>query len=209
MIKWIVLAFAAFFAYSMYEDISTVRESSSETDNKTTTQKAPANTQPPAIPLGKWKTGFYVDEFGDTTEEGYVTLTSSGSFSNSATTGSALEVRMFINSGTRDPWFRLYEYAGNNSVKGTYSNSKLNTLRCRVKQSESETYSVDFTQFQGADSFQVAGDSKQKLSQAILSEGSVKVSCYKIETPTTKYKFALDFEFFDNAIAKVETQTTT
>ena len=69
--------------------------------------------------MGNWMTGSYVDEFGDKTGKGYVVLKSSRTFSNSATTGSALSVKMFINSGARDPWFRLYEYARNNPVIST------------------------------------------------------------------------------------------
>jgi len=207
MFKWIVLAIVGFIVYSLFDSVSTEREAKSES---TTSESKPlANPKPPQIPMGGWGTGFYVDEFGDSTDKGYVALSSSGSFSNSATTGSPLKVRMFINSGARDPWFRLYEYARDNPVKGTYTNAKLNSLNCRFKQPEDEPYTIELTQFQGSDSFQLAGGGQVKLRAAIQSEASVKVSCYLIDRPTTKYKFPLDFKHFKNAIAKVENKTTT
>lgn len=214
MFKWLVLAILGFLVYSMFDSIGTERESRNLPDSKATTPKTKKDAEPPTTPMGDWRTGFYVDEFGDSTDQGFVALTSSGSFSNSATTGSPLTVKMFINSGTRDPWFRLYEYAGNNPVKGTYSDSRLNSLKCRVKQLENEPYTIEFTQFQGADSFQLAGDGRNKLRTEIIlraaieSEANMKVSCYLIDRPTTKYKFALDFNHFENAITKVEKKPT-
>jgi len=105
--------------YISFDYVVTGRESGNQVDNKVAATKIKEDTKPPPIPMGNWTTGSYVDEFGDKTGKGYVVLKSSRTFSNSATTGSALSVKMFINSGARDPWFRLYEYVRNNPVIST------------------------------------------------------------------------------------------
>ncbi|WP_314791700.1 hypothetical protein [Tannerella forsythia] len=76
-------------------------------------------------PFGIWETAHYVDEFDEETEYQYVRNADKiiGEFSNSATDGSALAVRILIDNPL-DISIILYEYAGRNPVKrgrGTYN----------------------------------------------------------------------------------------
>ena len=160
--------------------------------------------------LGDWDTGRYVDEFGDPTDEGYIKITKKGYFSNSATTNSRLRVDMMLSDGSiRAPWFRLYEYDGSTAVKGVYSNRRMNNLTCRVKV-EGEIFKLGFEQFQGSDSFSIdrkrfsGDDGLAKLQKSIQEERLAKFSCYKDNTPSTKYQFELNFKYFANASRKYE-----
>ena len=74
--------------------------------------------------LGIWQVGYYVDNFGDPTNEGYIRnkILIRGSFSNTATQNSALDVKFLI-SNSRDISIMLYEYARNNPVKAVSSDS--------------------------------------------------------------------------------------
>lgn len=66
--------------------------------------------------LGIWKIEYYVDDFGDQTNHGYVSTEVNGTFSNSATTDSRLRVRFVID--TSSIRINLYEYGGNHPIKG-------------------------------------------------------------------------------------------
>jgi hypothetical protein len=197
--KWLALAVMFYFVYVAMSG------SSATLPQETTKTTTP---QPPAIPMGDWKTGHYVDEFGDKTTDGFVSLTTNGSFSNSATEDAALRVRMFINAGSREPWFRLYEYAGKNPVKGIHTDLSLNMLRCRIKAGEMEPFNAYFNQRQGSDYFWLDDRELSKLGDAVVAESSLKASCYHVDIPTTKYKFAMDFSHFANAMAKAEGKST-
>ena len=65
-----------------------------------------------------WEIEYYVDEFGDPTNKGYIInkLYIKGYFSNSATTNADLNVRFLI--GEDYVSIKLYEYAGNHPIKG-------------------------------------------------------------------------------------------
>ncbi len=67
---------------------------------------------------GMWKIMYYLDAFGDTTNEPYISnfIYISGSFSNSATQDSKLNVQILINNED-EICIALFEYAGNNPVK--------------------------------------------------------------------------------------------
>ena len=65
-----------------------------------------------------WKVKYYVDDFGDFTDNGYITTDVLGKFSNSATTNSELGVRFIIDD---DVAIKLFEYNRNHSVSGKIS----------------------------------------------------------------------------------------
>lgn len=68
--------------------------------------------------VAKWESRFYVDDFGDPTEEGYVTRDiTDGSFSNSAATNAGLSARLLIEPDVFD--IKLFEY--NSSEVKAYS----------------------------------------------------------------------------------------
>ena len=157
--------------------------------------------------VGLWNYNFYVDDFGDRTNEGYVMLRTKGNFSNSATSGSPLKVEMYLTEGLTDnPWFRLYEYAGKNPIKGIYSNSSNNRLKCKVKDSYGIQKNFVLTQVQGQDSFDLdrGRDIKSMFKRSINGESKLKVYCYVQSRPSTDYSFDLDFKYFANALRKFQ-----
>jgi hypothetical protein len=67
-----------------------------------------------------WQVKHYVDEFGDKTGESYITTKKwvKGTFSNSATTNSKLNVKILIDADDIvSVSIKLFEYASNNCVK--------------------------------------------------------------------------------------------
>ena len=74
-----------------------------------------------------WKVKYYVDDFGDFTDNGYITANIVGRFSNSATTNSELGVRFIIDD---DVAIKLYEYNRNHSVSGKIS---IKTYQIHIK----------------------------------------------------------------------------
>jgi len=159
--------------------------------------------------LGDWSVGSYVDEFGDETSERYLRIETKGFFSNSATTDSPLKVRMFLNDGSTDnPWFRLYEYAGNNPIKGTYTNSWKNSLWCKARNSLGNEDEFNLNQYKGADSFSLDENKnglkiKKFLSDNINQETSIKFYCYLKDRPSTTYSFELNNKYFKNALRRL------
>ena len=160
--------------------------------------------------VGDWTKGYYVDDFGDKTSSGFVSQTVQGLFSNSATEGSALRVRMFINDGDlkfENPWFRFYEYNGNNPVKGIYST---NTMSCRIKDKNDEIFSFEMKQYQGADSMFMNSNGKwnkrtiQRLEDAIRDGETARFACAGDNYNTSKYVFDFDFKYFDNIVRKLK-----
>ncbi len=161
---------------------------------------------------GDWAYGSYVDDFGDKTGEGFISQTVMGLFSNSATTNSDLRVRMFISNADLNqerPSFRLYEYNGNNAVKGVYSDS--NPVTCRIKDENGSIFNLTLYTAQGFESFSIDQDGKNKanvdaLKEIIRNEGSVQFSCVEDRYRSTKYFFKLDFKYFGNIVRKFNEQ---
>ena len=99
---------------------------------------------------GKWYHGFYNDEFGDKTNNGYVILYGSGDFSNSATSSSELKVSMLLRGGSlerEDILFSLYEYNWDNppiqySDNGDYEDGPTKQFRCNVKDNNGNIFSI-------------------------------------------------------------------
>lgn len=87
-----------------------------------------------------WHVAYYSDEFGEPTQEKFVTHRNyiRGTFSNSATQNSLLNVRFLIDK--KGIAILLYEYAGNNPVK-TYGNSLYDVL-FKDKNGHCERYSL-------------------------------------------------------------------
>ena len=92
-----------------------------------TESPSPVSLNTTTLPMGAWSTGYYLDEVDDQTSIGYVSLTTTGTFSNPVLSGSALTAKMFVDAGSRTPWFRLYEHPNNQPVTGVYSDF-INTL---------------------------------------------------------------------------------
>jgi hypothetical protein len=82
---------------------------------------------------GIWSINYYIDEFGEKTKSQYITNTNwiRGSFSNSATTDSKLNVSFIINN-SNDISIKLYEYARNHPIK-SYSDDDYYQVHAKGK----------------------------------------------------------------------------
>ncbi len=136
-------------------------------------------------PFGIWETAHYVDEFDEETEYQYVRNADKiiGEFSNSATEGSALAVRLLIDNPF-DISILLYEYAGRNPVKrgrGTYSISiqDKDGKRCHI-----EAYN-------SSDRLTLRADKANTLYEALSKGGNVKFVISNLDYASSVYKFTI------------------
>ena len=164
---------------------------------------SPVSLNTTTLPMGAWSTGYYLDEVGDQTSIGYVALTTTGTFSNPVSSGSALTAKMFVDAGSRTPWFRLYEHPNNQPVTGVYSDS-INTLDCQVKQDGGAPFPLQFYQHEGADNFWLDRSGRSEVILAVSRGSVIEVACHHAVYPSTTYQFAMDLSHFSQAMAKVE-----
>lgn len=110
----------------------------------------------------QWIIKYYVDEFGDPTDEGYITQKSysSGTFSNSATTNSELKWYFLIDNDSASISLREY---GSYVVKGDYDGDLYNI---RIK-TEEKTY--DLRGINYSDRIRISNSPETLLK--ILNEG--------------------------------------
>mgnify|MGYP001185191787 FL=1 len=148
--------------------------------------------------MGDWYYNFYVDEFGDKTNDGYLAINeANGKFDNSAASGRDLIVRIFLSDGNETrPWFRFWEY-GRSLVKTSYGST---TLRCRLKiDGEEDMPVIDLYQNEGWDHFNIRTAGQKLVANLILEEKSFKASCYDKSREVDKYRFGFNFKNYKNA----------
>ena len=185
-------------------------EETSSGGASTSSASKPAKAE--RVDTGSWSYGFYVDEFGDRTTDGYVKNTQRyASFSNSATTDSKLRVEMLlsVNRSAKnpigDPFFRLYEYGGKNPVKGTYSSSYDNGLNCKARPDNGgEDFEFAMFQNQGANYFSPDSKGESMIKDAAEAEIGLSVRCTSIKHKSTQYRFDLIFSKYKVALAELE-----
>lgn len=151
---------------------------------------------------GIWRIRHFVDEFGEDTDEAYMTNSSSfiGTFSNSATENSELLVDLIIRSdnsikGKHYPRtsIQLYEYGGNNPVKA-YGKD---TYSVRVKDAEGKVYSLRAANF--SDRLIITYDDAPKLHSALMKGGKILFSINENDAPTS-YQFSIpSASYYSNA----------
>tara|TARA_B100000959_G_C14734327_1_gene522327 strand:+ start:76 stop:729 length:654 start_codon:yes stop_codon:yes gene_type:complete len=155
--------------------------------------------------LGDWEYNFYVDDFGDKTDQGYIALRSIGKYSNSATTDNRLHVRMYLSDGSlENPWFRLWRYDYSNQVKNTYS---IDNYDCRFKDNNDKIFEGTIYQQAGWDYLRIEGRKvKKEVGDLISNEGLLKIACFDRDNKTTKYVFELNFRNFSKVLYAFENQ---
>jgi chaperonin cofactor prefoldin len=146
----------------------------------------------------KWEIRYYVDEFGDKTNSGYITNSKYilGTFSNSATEDSDLGVEFLI-SNSDDVSIQLYEYLDNNPVKGPSGYSVF------VKDSKNNKYeldgyistdrlSIEKSEYYDETGNKVLAKSQSKLLYNLLMSGEyLKFRIEEIGNRTTVYNFVI------------------
>lgn len=149
---------------------------------------------------GMWEVRYYVDSYGEPTKDGYIANDDyiKGTFDNSATTNSDLNIRFLI-TNSKDISLKLYEYADTTEVKGSYDYPT--SYFVYVKDSEGKEYSLnakntsDRLEFNASDSL--------ILHKLFLKGKIIKfyISEYK---GSSKYNFSIDNpEWYENAYRKL------
>ena len=144
---------------------------------------------------GQWDLKAYTDEFGEEGNEKYLTLRGTGSFSNSATTGSNMSAILFVEKGG-DFSFRLIEYSSS-IVKSDDSYSY------HIKDSEGNLYEMTLYNSYSSGQMTTWKPADVTKMSTILNKGGVftvavrELNAYG--TPDT-YLFKMDATGFANAI---------
>ena len=144
--------------------------------------------------------GFYVDEFGEPTKDGYISNSSyiQGLFSNTATQDSDLNVKFLI-SDKNDISIQLYEYAGNNPVKAYSATSYL----VLIQDSNGERLKLRATNY--GDRLAFNKSESIKVHKALMNGGEIQFRITEVETPTTQYGFSIaNANYYDNAYRKLK-----
>ena len=148
-----------------------------------------------------WRLLYYVNDFGNPTAQRYITNREliRGSFSNTATQNSVLDVRFLINASS-DISIMLYEYAGNNPVKSSSSNSY--TIKVRGSHESANTpgfliprflssYEGDLRAKNRLDRLSFNEIDSRKLHDILVRGGKIQFWIQDIDCPTTQYKFTI------------------
>ena len=160
--------------------------------------------------VGDWSKSFYVDEFGDKTNEGFISQTVKGTFSNLKEENERLRVEMYINNANvmkNVPWFKLYKYDLRNPIKGVYRESGMS---CRIKNQDNIISELPITQYQGSDYFHIRYIHKniKMFEELIVNEGKASFVCIDLnghgftddKSNPSKYMFKFDFKGYKNML---------
>ncbi len=190
--------------------------SQSSTPTPSPTVKHTSRPSPTPDP-SKWHTDYMIDNFGDRINILFAYGSFSGSFSNTATTSSALTVQVYYYTKTKyqkeSIKFRLLEY---NKIKANFlSNAKLSFLY-RI---DGKTYR-NVIEYDGSDYLVLAPSNRDYSTWGSLSNDQVKerfedfvnalnegkeIQCYIEDSKYgSKYHFDIDGTGFNNAKTKIE-----
>lgn len=149
---------------------------------------------------GMWSVGYYVDEFGEKTNQAYIsnTMFVEGTFSNTATQDSKLNVDFLISNSDKIS-FQLYEYAGNNPVKA-YSTDNYRVL---IQDNEGNRYKLTAANY--SDRLTFDKTTSKEVHNILMKGGSIKFKVIESKTPTTQYEFTiLKADWYENAYKKLQ-----
>ena len=153
---------------------------------------------------GIWSIKYFVDEFGDPTDQGYIAhdFYIKGVFSNSATTNSNLNV-YFLISGADDIAVQLYEYAGRNPVKAFSTDS----YSIVVKDSKGTKHSMTGKMYEGGNRIYFDPSFKKdhisKMHNVFMGGGEVSVVISKSDYGLSTYKFKVNADGYKNAFEQL------
>jgi hypothetical protein len=148
---------------------------------------------------GIWDVTYYVDDFGEATKQGYIRNTKKirGTFSNTATQDSKLDVRFLI-SNDSDISIKLYEYAGNNPVKA-YSTKLYKVL---IQDDDGNRFKATAKNYSERLSFDKVWS--REIHKALMKGGTIKFRIIEEDAQTNEYSFNIrDAGFYDNAYRKL------
>lgn len=136
---------------------------------------------------GIWTVKNYVDDFGDPTENKYITNKAyiKGSFSNTATQNSKLNVKFYISSSEYVA-FNLYEYAGRNPVK---TNGFVN-YRVLIKDNDGKRYDLRAASYKGAN-IDFKKDVSKKIHNIFMKGGKIQFKIENLDNLNSVYEFTI------------------
>ena len=151
--------------------------------------------------FGIFEVGYYVDEFDQPTNEGYVSNTTliGGTFSNSATTDSQLLVKVLVDS--ENITFFLYEY-GRSQVKNN-SSRYVDEYKITMKTADGTKHSMTGTVYCGGDRLHIDQRYEEKVLEALKSGENVSFYIVESEYTTTTYLFTVPTSDFAEEYAKL------
>lgn len=174
--------------------------------NSNTKVKAPfVKTKEPPKPLaeedktGIWNLGQFVDDFGKPSGKKFVATNLVGTFSNTATQDSALNIRFLISSSNQID-IMLFEYGRNNPVKSYGSGDGYTIL---VLDQDSQRLKLKAMNY--SDRLSLNKSNSKRLNKALMKGGQVQFVVREIENPTSEYSFIiLDAGYYGNAMRKLK-----
>ena len=148
----------------------------------------------------QWTHKYFVDEFGDKTEDSYIVSTCTGTFSNSATSNSKLSVNCMVEIEDSVPRirFNLFEY-GNRMVKDFGGQN----IVVKIKLSDG---TIESFKLYGNGQYATLGvDNSIKLIEILKRESKpLKVYIERYDDYSeSKYNFTLSPIGFTNAVNKL------
>ena len=151
---------------------------------------------------GIWTIRYFVDDFGDPTDEGYIGTEYfrdvKGTFSNSATNNSELNVFIMMSS-LRNIGVKLYEYKSNNPVKA-FSND---SYSINVKDSKGVKHSLTGMMYEGGDRVFIDRGTRKnhisKMHNILMNGGEISVVMTNNDYGLSTYKFKFNADGYKNA----------
>ena len=122
----------------------------------------------------------------------------SGTFSNTATQNSDLNVKFLI-TNANDVNIMLYEYANNNPVKA-YSSESYQVL---IQDKDGNRVKLIATNY--SDRLNFDKSASKQVHDILMKGGTIKFKIYELDTPTTQYDFTIDnADWYENAYTKLK-----
>jgi len=151
-------------------------------------------TSPPSASSGTWGIKFYIDEFQQPTSDKYISTKDlvRGTFSNSATTNSALSILFIIDADSLA--IALNEY-GSSRVKNS-SSSNYVTYNITLLTVDKNKLNVKGTMRPGSDRINISGEDKDAVISALSKQGGVSFYIVQSDRTTTTYLFSVETDNF-------------
>lgn len=153
------------------------------------------------VSFGIFTTGYYVDEFNQPTKDGYVVNENYivGTFSNSATTDSKLNVQVLVDK--KDITIFLYEY-GRSLVKNS-SSRYVEEYDIVMKTADGTKQNLKGTIYCGGDRLFINDKYESKVLTALKSGEKVSFYIVQSERTTTTYLFTVNSSNFGEEYKKL------
>lgn len=185
------------YILSVTQDDITVNDDSTEEDDAKTEENNAETEEEYSL----WQTRYYVDNFNQPTDEGYVSNLTYfiGSFNNSATTDSLLYVEVVVDE--EDITFFLYEY-GRNQVKNS-SSSYDDIYNITMRTDDGTDYNFTGVVYCGGDRLFIDQTYVPEVIAALSQDGNTSFYIEDAERITTNYLFTITSSNFAKQYAEL------